>query len=69
MTMKEKYNNVIDWIITVILVIPLFVLVGIKYLLKVVAKVVKAMRTIVQVSIVYIRTLREELVKTLSIKV
>ena len=66
--MKRIYNNTIDFIIISILVFPLVALLLLRYLLDVVAKILKAIRATVQVSIGYIRTLKKELVKALSIK-
>ena len=66
--MKRIYNNTIDFIITSILAFPLVALLLLRYLLNVVAKILKAIRATVQVSIEYIRTLEKELVKALSVK-
>lgn len=66
--MKKFYNRSINYIISLVLAFPMIALIVLKYALKVVAKILKAIRTIVQVSIVFIRTLKEELVKALSVR-
>lgn len=66
--MKRIYNNTIDFIITSILAFPLVALLLLRYVIDVVAKILKAIRATVQVSIEYIRTLEKELVKALSVK-
>lgn len=66
--MKRIYNNTIDFIITSILAFPLVALLLLRYVIDVVAKILKAIRATVQVSIEYIRTLEKELVKVLSVK-
>lgn len=66
--MKTKYNIIIDWIIMIILTIPLLVLIALKYVFKVVERLVKAAQAVVKCSINYIRTLYEELVEELSVK-
>ena len=66
--MKTKYNIIIDWIIMLILVAPLLILLALKYMLKVVAKLVKATQVVVKCSIDYIRTLYKDLVEALSVK-
>ena len=66
--MKRIYNNTIEFIVISILVFPLVALLLLRYLLDVVAKILKAIRATVQVSIGYIRTLEKELVKALSVK-
>ena len=66
--MKKKYNNIIDWIIMIILITPLLVLIVLKYVLKVVARLVRAAQAVVKCSINYIRTLYKELVEELSVK-
>lgn len=52
----------------IILIIPLLVLIALKYMLKVVEKLVKAAQVVVKCSIAYIRTLYKDLVEALSIK-
>lgn len=66
--MKQFYNCSINYIISFMLAFPMIALIVLKYALKVVAKILKAIRTIVQVSIVFIRTSKEELVKALSVR-
>ena len=66
--MKTKYNIIIDWIIIVILVVPLLILLALKYMLKVVEKLVKAAQVVVECSIAYIRALYKDLVEELSVK-
>lgn len=66
--MKTTYNIIIDWIIMIILTIPLLALVALKYVFKVVERLVKAAQVVVECSINYIRTLYEELVEELSVK-
>lgn len=66
--MKRIYNNTIDFIVISILAFPLVALILLRYVIDVVAKILKAIRATVQVSIGYIRTLEKELVKALSVK-
>ena len=66
--MKRIYNNTIDFIVYFILAFPLVALLLLRYVLDVVAKILKAIRAIVQVSIEYILTLEKELVKALSVE-
>ena len=66
--MKIKYNNIIEWIIIIILAAPLLILLALKYILKVVEKLVKAAQAVVKCSIAYIRTLYKDLVEVLSVK-
>ena len=66
--MKAKYNNIIEWIIIIILAAPFIALLALKLFLKGIAKLLKVILAIVQVSINYIRVLRDELVKALSVK-
>lgn len=66
--MKKKYNNIIAGIIMIILTIPLLVLIALKYVLKVVERLVKAAQAVVKCSINYIRTLYKDLVEALSVK-
>lgn len=54
--------------ITIIIVIPLLALLAVKYVIKVVARLVKAIQVIVECSIHYIRTLHKDLVEALSVK-
>ena len=66
--MKTKYNNIIEWIIIIILAAPFIVLLALKLFLKGVAKLLKTIQAIVQVSIKYIIVLKDELVKALRVK-
>lgn len=66
--MKKIYNNSINAIITGILALPLLVLIVLKYAIKIVAKILKAISTIVRVCIRFIQVLRIELVEVLSVK-
>lgn len=66
--MKRIYNNTIDFIVYFILAFPLVALLLLRYVIDVVAKILKAIRATVQVSIEYILTLEKELVKALSVK-
>lgn len=66
--MKTKYNIVINWIIMIILAAPVLILLALKYMLKVVEKLVKAAQAVVKCSIAYIRTLYKDLVEVLSVK-
>lgn len=66
--MKTKYNNIIEWIIMIILAAPFIALLALKWFLKGIAKLLKAIQAIVRVSIKYIRVLRDELVEVLSVK-
>lgn len=66
--MKIKYNNIIERIIMVILIIPLLALVVLKYVLKAVERLVKAAQVVVECSIDYVRTIFKRLVKELSVK-
>lgn len=66
--MKTKYNTIIDWIIMIILITPLLALLALKYVLKVVERLVKAAQAVVKCSINYIRTLYKDLVEALSVK-
>lgn len=66
--MKTKYNNIIEWIIMIILAAPFIALLALKWFLKGIAKLLKAIQAIVRVSIKYIQVLRDELVEVLSVK-
>ena len=66
--MKTKYNNIIEWIIIIILAAPFIALLALKLFLKGIAKLLKVIQAIVRVSIDYIRVLRDELVKALRVK-
>ena len=66
--MKRIYNNTIDFIVNFMLAFPLVALVLLRYVLDVVAKVLKAIRATVQVSAEYVITLEKELVKALSVE-
>ena len=66
--MKRIYNNTIDFIVYSMLAFPLVALLLLRYVLDAVAKILKAIRATVQVSIEYILTLEKELVKALIVK-
>ena len=66
--MKTKYNNIIEWIIIIILAAPFIALLALKLFLKGIAKLLKVIQAIVQASINYILVLRNELVKALKVK-
>ena len=66
--MKRIYNNTIDFIVYFMLAFPLVALLLLRCVLDVVAKIFKAIRATVQVSIEYILTLEKELVKALSVE-
>ena len=66
--MKTKYNNIIKWIIIIILAALFITLLVLKLFLKGIAKLLKVIQAIVQASINYILVLRNELVKALSVK-
>ena len=52
-----------------ILMIPVLALVALKYVLKVVERLVKAAQVVVECSIEYVRTIYKKLVEELSVKV
>ena len=52
----------------IILAAPVLILLTLKYMLKVVEKLVKAAQVIVECSIVYVRTIFKKLVEELSVK-
>ena len=66
--MKTKYNNIIEWIIIIILAAPFIALLALKLFLKGIAKLLKVIQAIVRVSMNYIRVLKDELVKALRVK-
>ena len=66
--MKRIYNNTIDFIVYFMLAFPLVALLLLRCVLDVVAKIFKAIRATVQVSIEYILTLEKELIKALSVE-
>ena len=66
--MKTKYNIIIEWTIIIILITPLLALIVLKYLLKGIIKIVTAIQTLVTVSIEYIRKVKGELIRELSVK-
>lgn len=66
--MKRKYNNIIEWIIIIILAAPFIALLALKLFLKGIAKLLKVIQAIVRVSMNYIISLKGELVKALSVK-
>ena len=52
----------------VILLVPVLTLVALKYVLKVVERLVKATQVVVECSIDYVRTIFKKLVEELSVK-
>ena len=66
--MKTKYNIIIEWTIIIVLITPLLALIVLKYILKVIIKIVTAMQTLVTISIEYIRKVKGELVRELSVE-
>lgn len=66
--MKTKYNNIIEWIIIIILAAPFIALLALKLFLKGIAKLLKVIQAIVRVSMNYIILLKGELVKALRVK-
>lgn len=66
--MKRIYNNTIDFIVNSMLAFPLVALLLLRYVIDVIAKILKAIRATVQVSIEYTITLEKELVKALSVE-
>ena len=66
--MKTKYNNIIEWIIIIILAAPFLILLALKYVLKVVERLVKAAQAIVKCSLSYMITLHKDLVEALRVK-
>ena len=66
--MKTKYNNIIEWIIMIILAAPFIALLILKLFLKGIAKLLKVIQAIVRVSMNYIILLKGELVKALRVK-
>ena len=66
--MKTKYNIIIEWTIIIVLITPLLALIVLKYLLKGIIKIVTAIQTLVTISIEYIRKVKGELVRELSVK-
>ena len=66
--MKTKYNNIIEWIIIIILSAPFIALLALKLFLKGIAKLLKVIQAIVRVSMNYIILLKGELVKALRVK-
>ena len=66
--MKTKYNNIIKWIIIIILAVPFIALLALKYALKIIAKLVKAEQAVVKCSINYVMTLDKTLIEVLSVK-
>lgn len=66
--MKTKYNNIIEWIIIIILAAPFIALLALKLFLKGIAKLLKVIQVIVRASMNYIILLKGELVKALSVK-
>ena len=66
--MKIKYNNIIEWIIIIILAAPFLILLALKYVLKVVERLVKVAQAVVKCSLCYVMTLHKTLVEALSVK-
>ena len=66
--MKTKYNNIIEWIIIIILATPFLILLALKYVLKVAERVIRAAQVVVECSITYVRTIFKRLVEELSVK-
>ena len=66
--MKTKYNNIIENIIALMLIVPLLTLLGLKYVFKAIATIVNAISVTIEVSIEYIRELFKVVVKELSVK-
>lgn len=66
--MKTKYNNIIEWIIIIILAAPFIALLALKLFLKGIVKLLKVIQVIVRVSMNYIILLKGELVKALMVK-
>ena len=66
--MKTKYNNIIEWIIIIILAAPFIALLALKYALKVVERLVKAAQAIVKSSLSYVMTLDKTLAEALRVK-
>lgn len=66
--MKTKYNNIIEWIIIIILAAPFIALLALKLFLKGIAKLLKVIQATVRVSMNYIILLKGELVKALKVK-
>ena len=66
--MKTKYNNIIEWIIIIILAAPFLILLALKYVLKVVVRLVKVVQEIVKCSLSYVMTLHKTLVKALRVE-
>ena len=66
--MKTKYNNIIEWIIIIILAAPFIALLVLKYVLKVVERLVKVVQEIVKCSLSYVMTLHKTLVEALRVE-
>ena len=66
--MKTKYNNIIEWIIMIILAAPFIALLALKYVLKVVERLVKVVQAVVKSSLSYVITLHKTLVEALRVK-
>ena len=66
--MKTMYNIIIERILIIILIVPVFALIALKYVLKVVERSVKAAQVVVECSIDYVRTIFKKLVEELSVK-
>lgn len=65
--MKNIYNKIIEFVVCLILIIPLLLLLGLKYVLKLVSKIIDVCKAIDKSSISYIRMLYSELIKVLSV--
>ena len=66
--MKTKYNNIIEWIIIIILAAPFLILLALKYVLKVAERLVKVVQAVVKCSISYVMTLDKTLAEALRVK-
>ena len=67
--MKEKYNTTIDWMITIILLAPMAALLAVKYTLRVVVRLIKALQIVVSTTIQYVNEIGNGLLKALCVRV
>lgn len=65
--MKKFYNFSIVFIINVVLALPMISLIILKYILKMITKLLNAMKEVVRISISFVLKLEEGLVETLSV--
>lgn len=65
--MKRKYNTVIMYVVDTILILPLLLLLALKYVLIVISKIGKTIVVTVEEGIRFIRVLRERFIDVLSI--